>query len=335
MEFKLKYDNIKEGYNTIDTINSQTDQIFKNCILNDTFNRGMALEKLLEYTFTTNKFLANKPSVIMVSSKINGNTLIEIYKILDGVIKKDEKSIVLKDDLSFGLDISIENEFFSNCDDEEYSDIDNYQDVFESEVIQRIHNISNFTGYSTTDTAAIGLNYKHRVSNIDAKIIKGLCINLNLMKNIYTKINEVNSSFIYTANALARAGEAADDDTGNHIKRVNEVSDENKKIKEILNEYDLRISLSTQKIGIVRYSAFEDVGSDLSFSIAILDANDNGFVLTSIYSRENSTTYAKPIIKSVSKYTLSAEETSAIETAKKNYNERQMNLAGIKKDSRN
>lgn len=133
---------------------------------------------------------------------------------------------------------------------------------------------------------------------------------------------------------ISSTGMNIEDTLIEHIKRVNQVSDENNEIKEMLNEHDTRIALSTQKIGIVRYSAFQDVGSDLSFSIAILDSKDNGFVLTSIYSRENSTTYSKPIINSVSKYTLSAEEASAIETAKKNYIERQMNFAGIKKDSK-
>jgi len=47
------------------------------------------------------------------------------------------------------------------------------------------------------------------------------------------------------------------------------------------------------KVGVVRYNAFDDVGSDLSFSIALLDDNDNGVVISGIYSRESSTTYAK------------------------------------------
>jgi len=72
-----------------------------------------------------------------------------------------------------------------------------------------------------------------------------------------------------------------------------------------------------QKVGVVRYNAFDDVGSDLSFSIALLDDNDNGVVISGIYSRESSTTYAKKIVNGTSKNPLSAEELQAISESKK------------------
>ena len=74
-----------------------------------------------------------------------------------------------------------------------------------------------------------------------------------------------------------------------------------KNIKENLNE-------CVQKIAIMRYQAFDDVGSDLSFSIAILDGHNDGVVITGLYGRHDSTTYAKPIDKGISRYDLSEEE---------------------------
>ncbi len=68
-------------------------------------------------------------------------------------------------------------------------------------------------------------------------------------------------------------------------------------------------------VGVVRYNAFADVGSDLSYSIAILDDQKNGVVITSIYNREQSNTYAKPVEKGESTYRLSNEEKKAIELA--------------------
>ena len=70
-----------------------------------------------------------------------------------------------------------------------------------------------------------------------------------------------------------------------------------------------------QKIGIVRYSAFKDTGSDLSFALALLDENNDGVVLNGIYSREMSNIYAKPIQNGKSTYTVSEEETQAISKA--------------------
>ncbi|ERM91615.1 MULTISPECIES: DUF4446 family protein [Caldanaerobacter] len=72
-----------------------------------------------------------------------------------------------------------------------------------------------------------------------------------------------------------------------------------------------------KKVGIVRYNAFPDVGSDLSYSIALLDEEDNGVVLSGIYGRNETATFAKPIERGHSKYPLSAEEVQAIERAKR------------------
>ena len=69
------------------------------------------------------------------------------------------------------------------------------------------------------------------------------------------------------------------------------------------------------KVAIMRYKAFEDVGSDLSFSIAILDSYNDGVIITGIYSRHDSTTYAKPIYKGISRYDLSQEELHVLNEA--------------------
>lgn len=69
-------------------------------------------------------------------------------------------------------------------------------------------------------------------------------------------------------------------------------------------------------LGILRFNAFSNTGSDLSFAIALLDDNDNGFVLSSIYGREESRIYAKPLKSGESVYQLTKEEEQAIKLAK-------------------
>lgn len=93
------------------------------------------------------------------------------------------------------------------------------------------------------------------------------------------------------------------------IKRDLELFEKN------LESLETKLTFSIQRIGFIRYNAFYDMGSDLSFSIALLDSYRNGFVLTSIYGRENSVTYAKPVKNGVSNIPLSAEELIAIERA--------------------
>lgn len=103
-----------------------------------------------------------------------------------------------------------------------------------------------------------------------------------------------------------------------NIDLCHDISNKSKDIESRMNYIERNILQCVQKIGIVRYNAFENVGSNLSFAIALLDGNDNGIVLNGIYTRETTSTYAKAIISGQSKYTLSAEEIQAIDMAKKN-----------------
>lgn len=72
-----------------------------------------------------------------------------------------------------------------------------------------------------------------------------------------------------------------------------------------------------QKVGIVRFNPFGEVGGNQSFCIAVLNENNDGFVLTSHYGREANRVYAKPIKASESTFLLSKEEKKAIEEAAK------------------
>lgn len=75
---------------------------------------------------------------------------------------------------------------------------------------------------------------------------------------------------------------------------------------------------SVQHVGLVRFNAFSNTGSDLSFAVALLDHHGDGVVLSSIYGRNESHAYAKPVSKGVSSYNLSDEERQAINKALEN-----------------
>lgn len=88
--------------------------------------------------------------------------------------------------------------------------------------------------------------------------------------------------------------------------------------EEALRKYETlknEMKSCVNKIAIMRYKAFEDVGSDLSFSVAILDSYNDGIILTGIYSRHDSVTYAKPVDKGISRYELSEEEAYVLNEA--------------------
>lgn len=92
------------------------------------------------------------------------------------------------------------------------------------------------------------------------------------------------------------------------LKNIEEAKEASENALQECKRLEIKMKDCIQKVAIMRYKAFENVGSDLSFSIAMLDDNNDGVILTGIYGRQESTTYAKPIDKGISRYDLSEEE---------------------------
>lgn len=110
-------------------------------------------------------------------------------------------------------------------------------------------------------------------------------------------------------------GKNIEEDLETYMYRVDKVEKQNADILNQIKVLDTDLTKCIQKIGMVRYSAFKDTGSDLSFALALLDENNDGVVLNGIYSREMSNIYAKPIKNGKSTYTVSEEESQAIQKA--------------------
>ena len=70
-----------------------------------------------------------------------------------------------------------------------------------------------------------------------------------------------------------------------------------------------------QRVGLVRYNPFEETGGNQSFALALLDANGDGWVLSSLHARSGTRVYAKAIKGGRAEAGLSAEETEAIRQA--------------------
>jgi hypothetical protein len=100
-----------------------------------------------------------------------------------------------------------------------------------------------------------------------------------------------------------------------HIEEVRQALVKVEAVSKTCADLDKLSKVCVQKVGIVRFNAFEDTGSDLSFVIALLDGNNNGFVLSSIFGRNESRSYAKPVVKGTSSYFLTDEEKQALEQA--------------------
>lgn len=129
-----------------------------------------------------------------------------------------------------------------------------------------------------------------------------------------SNLKKLRNSYLKFMNKLGN-GNNLDEMIKEYINKVNKVEEKNEEILSYCKVIDNNIKRCSQKIGIVRYNAFKDTGSDLSFTLAILDDFNNGVVLNGIYARDSSNIYAKPIENGESKYILSNEEKEAINRA--------------------
>lgn len=145
-------------------------------------------------------------------------------------------------------------------------------------------------------------------------IVLILLVFINIVYMIYT-----NRKYINFMRKMGN-GNNLDEMLRKYLEDVREIKKDNSEIKAYYTQLDNNIDACVQKIGLVRYNAFKDVGSDLSFAIALLDRNDNGVVLNGLYGSESSNIFAKPIKNGVSKYQLSEEEKEALEIAEQSKN---------------
>ena len=89
--------------------------------------------------------------------------------------------------------------------------------------------------------------------------------------------------------------------------------------KEKIDRLEKQMSVTFQKIGLIKYDAFNEMGGKLSFSLALLNEKNDGFIINAMHSREGCYTYIKEIIAGKSVIMLTKEEQEALEMAL-NYN---------------
>ena len=106
------------------------------------------------------------------------------------------------------------------------------------------------------------------------------------------------------------------------LEHLRKLEESNKKVAADLEDFKKLSKKTLQKVGMVRFNPFKEMGGEQSFVIALLDADNNGFVISSLYGQESSRVYAKPIANGKSSYSLSKEEEKAVTKAMGNNHER-------------
>ena len=102
---------------------------------------------------------------------------------------------------------------------------------------------------------------------------------------------------------------------GAHLERVYELAREVDRLGTRTGRLESGAGRAFQRVGLVRFNPFEDTGGNQSFALALLDAEGNGWVLSSLHARTGTRVYAKAIRGGRSDGALSDEESAAIKQA--------------------
>lgn len=103
---------------------------------------------------------------------------------------------------------------------------------------------------------------------------------------------------------------------------ASDVVNQEKQVQEhtqVLEKIQEQVAQSIYNPGLIRFNAFDNMGSDLSFSLALLDRHGDGVVLTGLYGRDETRVYCKPIRKGNSDYSLTEEEIKAVHRSQEKF----------------
>ena len=114
---------------------------------------------------------------------------------------------------------------------------------------------------------------------------------------------------------LLGGGEGLADPQQDLLRRLTKVETKLEEIKPRLQIVEGLSKISVQKVGFLRFNPFQDTGGDNSFVIALLDRENNGILVSSLYTRGGVRVYGKSVGQGKSKQPLSEEEQKVLEEA--------------------
>ncbi len=117
--------------------------------------------------------------------------------------------------------------------------------------------------------------------------------------------------------ALTRGkdAETMEDSILEFFERIESLEDAESKMHRDIRDIKENLKITYQKSALIKYDAFREMSGALSYSLALLDKQNNGVIISSMYSREGCYTYAKDIVNGKCKINLSDEEAEALKQA--------------------
>ena len=134
-----------------------------------------------------------------------------------------------------------------------------------------------------------------------------------MLISVNMKYNRLKTS--YSSFMKGKDGKNLDESMLTRFSELDEIAEIAKKNQIDIQDIYKKMKLHYQKIGIVKYDAFHEMGGNLSFALTMLDENDNGWILNAMHSREGCYTYIKEVVKGQSYIELAEEESESLERA--------------------
>ncbi len=134
-----------------------------------------------------------------------------------------------------------------------------------------------------------------------------------LYANVTTKYNRLKAS--YNTFMRGKDGKSLEESMIDRYAEVDNVLKMTRQNRSDIAKINRRLSGVYQKMGIVKYDAFNEMGGKLSFALAMLDDNNSGWIINAMHSREGCYTYVKEIVKGESYVELAEEEAEALDKA--------------------
>ena len=134
-----------------------------------------------------------------------------------------------------------------------------------------------------------------------------------LVLRVSMNYNRLKSS--YNSFMKGKDGKTLEESWKERFAELDAVVKVTKQNRQELKEMSRVLSANYQKFGIIKYDAFNEMGGKLSFALAMLDGNNNGWIINAMHSREGCYTYVKEIVKGESYVELSEEEAESLDKA--------------------
>ena len=126
----------------------------------------------------------------------------------------------------------------------------------------------------------------------------------------YTRLKSSYNSFM-----RGKDGRTLEDSIFERFEELEQLTESTLKNRQAIRKINQEMMSNLQKVGILKYDAFHEMGGKLSFALTLLDGNNSGYIINSMHSREGCYNYIKEIVKGESYIELSEEEAESLERA--------------------